>query len=187
MRYYELKEKIEECGTHTLLGPYGNDWGIEQNPHELADFLESVGDLGVPIKSVLEVGTGYKAGLSRFLSKIMGWEVTTVDVQTYSTQVKVADVHYYVRDSGLFRMQWTDLVFLDGPRTYEGIEEAWKFYKPRCRVIALHDIAGLRGCEAQAKFWKEVSRTPKRGAWRKGFHQTVADDFQAAGIGWYTK
>jgi len=181
MNYEEIKSKIEECGTHALLGPYGWDWGIEQNPHELAVFLSSIPE----IKTVLEVGTGYKAGLSRFFARVMGYEVTTIDVRSYPTQVRVPEVTYLVNERPFLDARF-DLIFLDASKTKEDALADWNFFGDYGRIVAMHDIDGLRGCEGVAEAWELLSRTTT-GRMRKWFHEVIEESVYSAGIGWYAK
>ena len=62
--YDELLALITRRGVHTVFGDYGEGWFIEQNADELARFLVAMQELGV--ESVLEIGTGWRAGLAEF-------------------------------------------------------------------------------------------------------------------------
>lgn len=185
--YQEIMTEAERYGVHAVFGGSGElDAGIEQNPSELAAFLTDMQELGV--RSVLEIGTGYKGGLSRFLVAYMGWEVTSVDVENYHHVFP--GVHYITHtpethngSKPIFNESF-DLVFIDAKPTYEAVKENWEYYKHfASKVIAVHDIAGLRDCEGAAQFWKEIAYT-KGGTLRKGFDEIIEDGETAGGIGW---
>lgn len=185
MNENELIEQIYHFGVHNLFsrdGTNGEGWGIEQNPPELAQFLVAMDALGV--QSVLEIGTGYKGGLSRFLAQIVGWEVTTVDIQNYGHAFQ--DVKYVIMPSPDERPTFErkfDLVFIDGNHSYESASTDLKHYSPFAeKVIAFHDISGLYDSEGAAQLWKELAYT-KAGNLRKGFFEAMVET-QKAGIGW---
>lgn len=207
--YAELKALIEKCGVHAQLGPQGQGYGIEQNSHELATFLVRMQELGV--SSVLEIGTGYKAGLARFLAHEMGWEVTTVDIQDYGHTfhsiefVTLADrlnwvVNRYNKDGTWARCinkGASDLLFIDGAHDYDSVKHDYETYgKLATKAIAFHDIAGLRECEGARKFWNEQYYVdfPGKREWRNrhltglyiasNTYQVIDDSDQRAGIGW---
>ena len=152
--YNELKSLIEQRGVHPEFGDAGEGWGIEQNPHELAAFLVRMQELGV--QSVLEIGTGYKGGLSRFLAQDMGWDVTTVDVKNYGHAFE--GVHYVVGSNVWFDHKF-DLVFIDGDHRYECVRQDYEIFGHEfaTKVIAFHDIGGLRDCEGVREFWIEIA------------------------------
>lgn len=172
---------ILERGCHEQLGPPGKGWKIEQNPIELATFLADV----QPVFSVLEIGTGHRAGLARFMATVMEARVVTVDIVDYGHALEEGIRLVVLEEGRKAEFDETfDLVFLDGDKTYEGMKEAYQTYLPYAsKIIALHDIAGLRGCEGVARFWNEISKT-RTGRMRTMFHQMVADEDTKAGIGW---
>jgi hypothetical protein len=174
---WEVEGKLEELGVHPQLGPVGRGWGIEQNPWEFGQFISAIW----PIESVLEIGTGYRAGLSRFMHSVLGLEVVTVDIKSYSTQTRLSSVEYIVSDKRVdFKIRKFDLVLIDGDHSYDAVKADYEWYKKYAsKIVAFHDIAGLRQCDGVAKFWQEVSRTM-----RKGYHEVIADGQRAAGIGW---
>lgn len=180
MRTYEdLKAVIEARGVHEVFGAAREGWAIEQSPHELATFLVRMQELGV--NSCLEIGTGYKGGLSRFLAAEMGWQVTTVDVQDYGHAFE--GVEYVVLTFETMTEQWIDnfdLIFIDGDHDYKSVKFDFSEYLPYAgKVIAFHDILGLRGCEGVSEFWYEL----KRGYKDTEMHTAIADA-TASGIGW---
>lgn len=190
--YAELKALIEKRGVHPVFGDVGEGWNLEQNSYELATFLVRMQELGV--QSVLEIGTGYKGGLSRFLAADMGWTVTSVDVKPYHHVFE--GVHYitippggknYPHFDNMF-----DLVFIDGDHSYEQVKSdytVWGFYAGK--VIAFHDICGYRDCDGVRQFWDETAKveTYMGGAshttLKQRFHTAIFfESPQRAGIGW---
>lgn len=179
--YDELKALIEQRGVHPEFGAAGEGWGIEQNPHELATFLVRMQELGV--QSVLEIGTGYKGGLSRFLAQDMGWDVTTVDIDRYRhnfkgvTYITLGGFDDFIVE-GKYRF---DLVFIDGDHSYESVKHDYTYWgECATKVIAFHDILGQRDCMGVRQFWLELSSHPKTIS---NIHQ-VFDQKQSSGIGW---
>lgn len=177
--YAELKALIEQRGVHAEFGDPGESWGIEQNSFELATFLCRMQELGV--QSVLEIGTGYKGGLSRFLAADMGWTVTSVDIQDYGHSfegVEYLSVNNLPRN--LFERWNYDLVFIDGDHSYESVSHDEFYYgQLATKVIAFHDIAGLRDCEGVMHFWEETHGNTKL---KTMF--VVSHNANPAGIGW---
>lgn len=171
--YDELKALIEKRGVHAEFGDAGEGWGIEQNPHELATFLVRMQELGV--QSVLEIGTGYKGGLSRFLAHDMEWSVTTYDIQNYGHVFE--GVHYITGGYPTIDQRF-DLVFIDGDHSYDAVKFDFHMYTKVAGMIAFHDIAGLRGCEGSAKFWDELTHDVGQ------FCYAVIASEKQSGIGW---
>ncbi len=175
--YDELYALITQRGVHPEFGDAGAGWGIEQSAHELATFLVRMEELGV--QSVLEIGTGYKGGLSRFLAADMGWQVTSVDVQDYGH--KFEGVTYIVTPKGYAPQMGArfDLVFIDGDHDYDSVKwdyENWGRYA--AKAVAFHDIAGWRGCAGALWYWVELARE------NQNHHDVIALDDKRAGIGW---
>lgn len=176
--YEELKALIEKRGVHPEFGEPGENFGIEQNPHELATFLVRMQELGV--QSVLEIGTGYKGGLSRFLAQDLGWDVTTVDIKNYGHAFE--GVHYVVGhvNGQLAGVPAPDLVFIDGDHSFEGVSFDYAYYGKQFarKVIAFHDILGLRDCEGVKQLW-DVIFDPNNTQHHYVYHKT-----RSSGIGW---
>lgn len=186
--YDKLKALIEQRGVHEVFGAYGQGFGIEQNADELARFLVHMQELGV--ESVLEIGTGWRAGLARFLHDDMGWEVVSVDIHDYGHQHGgVTFVTGLESVEGRF-----DLVLIDGDHSYDAVKrdhEVWGLHANK--VIAFHDIAGLRDCEGVLEYWSEIAyhRTPDEEAprghvyeRRHGFYEIVENTPARGGIGY---
>lgn len=172
----DLYALITQRGVHAEFGAAGEGWGIEQSPYELATFLVRMQELGVT--SCLEIGTGYKGGLSRFLVADMGWRVTTVDVVDYGH--KFEGVEYIILDTfPTLPNQTYDLLFIDGNHSVYNCESDYQSYKSLAtKAIAFHDIMGLRGCEGVLKYWSELAANPTLNT-----HRTIAAE-KMAGIGW---
>lgn len=160
MNRFELETLIKRRGVHPIFGSPGeDDYFIEQSPFELSTFLDHCLRLGV--QSCLEIGTGHRSGLSRFLANDLGWDVTSIDVNNYHHVYP--NIHYIVLarpdEIVLFSHQF-DLVFIDGDHAYECVKRDYEHYAPLAdKVIAFHDIAGLRDCEGVKRFWDELSNT----------------------------
>jgi hypothetical protein len=185
MNYDELKAIIENAGVHPQLGPTGAEYGIEQNPHELATFLTSIPP---DIHTVLEIGTGYRAALANFMASVLGWQVTTVDRQIPSALI-LPGVTFILADSAEVLEHVGsayDLVIVDASHDYDSATRDYETFGPLGRVVMLHDIAGLRDCEGVARLWRELSRT-KSNALKKGYYEVIDSGPMRAGIGWIVK
>lgn len=171
-------QDIEALGVHPYLGGEGQGWGIEQTPSELAAFLAAI----PPIETALEIGTGYRASFSRFMTEILHWKVTSVDVVDYRHTLNGVDFIVMSNERPVFDRMF-DLVFIDGNHEYDSVVADYEHYKPCAgKVIAFHDIAGLRQCEGAAKFWRELAYS--KGKLRKAYHEAIADGDSRSGIGW---
>lgn len=180
MIYQALRGQIEEAGVHALLGPTGQGWGIEQNPHELAAFLSSL----PPIASVLEIGTGYRAGLARFMSECLGWHVTTIDRWLPDTPAPLARQIVGMSQDVIAAVSGHyDLVIIDGDHAYHAAKGDYLAYGGMGQIVMFHDIAGLRDCEGAAQLWQELSRD-ETGAMKAGYYEVIDNSNQRAGIGW---
>ena len=183
MNYEETKSLIEILGVHEQLGPDGQGYGIEHNPHELAKFLCS---LPPDIHTVLEIGTGYRAGLARFMTEYLGWDVTTVDINVPQIPAVLARQVIGRSEDVVGKVYGKyDLVIIDADHSYDAVKLDSNLYRNMGQIVMFHDIAGLRRCEGSARYWKEISRG-ENGRLLKGYHEVMADGNQAAGIGWFT-
>lgn len=184
MDYAELRTLIEACGVHPALGPVGTGFNIEQNPHELATFLESAGDLREC--DVLELGTGYRAGLARFLTEQLGCKVVTVDRWKPDTPAPLArQILGLSHDPAVVEQVQGNycLVIIDADHHYEAVKRDFELYHAMGQIVMFHDIAGDRQCEGVAQFWQEL-----KAGWVVGFreprYEVIAEGEQRAGIGW---
>lgn len=192
MRTFEdLKALIEKRGVHPEFGEVGEGFGIEQSSFELATFLVRMQELDV--RTCLEIGTGYKGGLSRFLAQDMGWDVTTVDTKNYGHAFE--GVHYVVGNTGgkLSNNPTFDLVFIDGAHDFDSVAHDYAYYGKTFarKAIAFHDILGLRDCDGVRQLWEEIALNheyvggmttlTKKPNWHDAiFHESP----QRSGIGW---
>lgn len=184
-----LQAVIESYGVHPELGAEANGFWIEQSPYELAAFLEAIEPLG--IKTVLEIGTGHKAGLARFMSEFLGWKVVSVDIHQPFVSAPLVDLRVSATRLDFPNTRF-DLVIIDADHQYESIQADYEHYgKYADKVVMFHDIAGLRGCEGAAAFWKDVAFL--RGTYRDknelepklGIHYVFdPNEGSRCGIGW---
>lgn len=189
--YDELKSLIEQRGVHVVFGAPGEGWAIEQNADELAQFLVVCQEHGV--QSVLEIGTGYRAGLARFLHDDMGWHVTSVDIHDYGHQfggIQFITQLWRGTEYPVFDQQF-DLVMIDADHSYEAVKDDHFYYgKYAAKIIAFHDITGLRDCEGVRDYWNDIAHfnasindTPEDEL-RAGYHEIIAPSDQRGGIGY---
>lgn len=180
--YFDYKALIEQCGVHTSLGAVGSGWGIEQNPHELATFLEAV---HLPVGStVLEIGTGYRAGLARFMTEHLGWQVITIDRYPPDTPAPLARQVVGLSENvvDIVRGEY-DVVIIDADHRYEAVKRDFELYGMMGQIVMFHDIEGLRECEGAARFWHEL-RTRTIEGFSSARYVAVAHGLYRAGIGW---
>lgn len=175
--YDELKTLIDQRGVHAVFGEPGEGWGIEQNSAELAEFLVEMQKLGV--ESVLEIGTGYKAGLARFLHDDMGWQALSIDVHDYGHQF--GGITFMTDRRGVIGHY--DLVLIDADHSYEGVKTDRAYYGQFAEMaIAFHDICGLRDCEGAKQYWDEIAYEGRD--LKIGYHEIIAEGDQRGGIGY---
>lgn len=181
MTYEELLTRIEDVGVHEALGPTGKGLGIEQNPHELATFLAALPEF----TSILEVGTGYRAGLAMFLHEEFNIDIHSIDINDYGHQH--GGIGFYVERERKPFVRRFDVVIIDADKAYSSVEIDYVHYGTfATKVVALCGIAGLRGAEGVAQFWKELAYS-KTGKLKKGFFEAIAEDEHRSGIGWVVK
>jgi hypothetical protein len=181
--YDTLKSLIEQRGVHEVFGAAGEGWGIEQNPYELATAITVLISAG--IQAVLEVGTGYRAGLARFMAQDLGWNVTSVDVTNYMHMIE--GIHFitgsWAENERPVLASRFDLVIIDADHRYEAVRLDHAHYVPYAtKFILFHDICGLRDCEGAARYWREIAYT-KTKVLKAGYREVIADSPQRSGIG----
>lgn len=199
--YDELLALINHWGVHPVFGGSGelNAW-IEQNPDELARFLVEMQKLGV--QSVLEIGTGYKAGLARFLHDEMESQITSVDIHDYGHWFNGIEFVTITSEDEYDPHAQFDLVIIDGDHRYEYVKRDHLYYAQfATKIIMFHDIAGLRDCEGARDYWREIAYKPGEtvaienedmpvGTYtfgkslKSGYHEIIADGDQRGGIGY---
>lgn len=179
MTYDLLKALISECGVHEQLGPKGQGWWIEQNPHELATFLNNL----VGVKKVLEIGTA-QGGLYRFFRDKMGWDVYVIDISP-PKPVHTKEKYYQGNSHSEEAVEWAksrgpfDLVFIDADHKYESVDKDYHLYTPLASsYVAFHDICGDRDCHGSKKHWDELKQKDLV------CNEAVAVGKQRSGIGW---
>ena len=134
---------------------------IEQSPNELAEFCEWLEPF--EIKSYLEVGVS-SGGLYKFMFEYV------VKGRCYGIDLSVPNVgvgqlsNIFIGDSHSEHCKkWAeimgpfDLVFIDASHKYEDIDKDMvAFGHLATKVLAFHDIAGLRDCDGARKHWDEL-------------------------------
>lgn len=182
-RVAQLEAAIRKAGVR-IWGdtPVKVGFDMQQTPREAAVFLAKCEELGV--KTVLEIGTGESAGFARFMTEVMGWSVTSVDMQ--EPKVKpTGDWTFVQSSSNDFELtKQYDMVFIDADHSLEQARADWDKYKDAGRIIGFHDIS-LEGWWADgcALVWKEISRTAG-GKLRKGFGEHI-EKLSKQGLGWF--
>jgi len=118
------------------------------------------------------------------LANVFAFQVTSVDIKNYGHDLHGATLIVLPPECPLWvSAQRFDVVLLDGPKEYYALKEAYEHYESYGKIVALHDIAGLRACQDVKRFWGEQSRY-KNGRKKRGFHEVIADGPAAAGLGW---
>lgn len=186
-----MANKIRQAGIRTSWEPVvTTGYDIQQTPQELAQFLVWADQHDV--KTVLEIGTGSSAGLARFMVKDMGWQVTSLDMNTpdaHDDLIGSDDWTFIQADSqakdtiNLLEGQKFDLVFIDGDHSYEGAKHDHLTYGKLGRIVAMHDVADGGWWDGSIQYWKDVAYT-KAGNLRKGYHEAITPNAKQ-GIGWY--
>jgi hypothetical protein len=176
--FEELKALIEQRGTHQVFGSPGEGFAIEQNADELARFLVVCQELGVT--SCLEIGTGYRAGLARFLHDDMNWQVVSVDIHDYGHEF--GGIRFLTLDNPDTWGQF-DLIIIDADHSYDAVKADDARWRPHAeKLLMFHDIAGLRECEGVRDYWNEIAYDGSE--LKPGYHEIITDTPERGGIGY---
>lgn len=193
-KYTQYKTKIERCGVHEQLGPTGSGWWIEQNPAELAAFLCKLDDLGMrqgDNSKVLEIGTA-KGGLYQFFRNIMGWDVFVIDIEP-AKACHLKDHYFKGRSDAPQSVKWAKrkgpfrMIFIDADHSYNAVKKDYELYGDIGKIIAFHDVCGLRDCEGAKKFFDELVEASDDGKNYQCGKAVAQDEKTRAGIGWVIK
>lgn len=164
-------EEIQKRGILPALGTEfsGGDC-IEQNPNELAAFCEWLAPL--EIKSYLEVGTS-SGGLLKFMVEVMGVRGHGIDLMLPTAIVDDQDFYSgFQGDShSALAKEWAkkagpfDLVFIDACHEHADIALDTEAFMPLAsKVVAWHDVAGLRACEGSKQHWETMKQINMHGS-----------------------
>ena len=155
MEYKELKKRIIEQGVIPELGGNGV---LMQNPDELARFYLWLEENKIE-KRYFEIGTSY-GGLMKFFYEL-DWDVWGCDPHTEPTEISLLRVcknfsHRADTISFFDQHKPYGFVLIDGDHSYEAVKRDFEIYSKQTKVIAFHDICGLRGEEDAKRFWGEI-------------------------------
>lgn len=175
MRCPNLVEAIQRLGivSHNNVVPHaltkwdGVDWfiGLQQNPIEFADYLQSLN--GRNIKTYLEIGTfcggTFIATLEYMKSLGMTPHGIACDVFNrestfaYANEFGGCEIHNVNSASVNFDLlidgKNIDLVLIDADHAYNGVKNDWLKMKGRAKIVAFHDIVL---CDGVKQLWKEI-------------------------------
>lgn len=171
---------------------------MQQDPQEIGQFLDFCLENGV--QSVLEIGTGESGGLARFMASVLGWDVTSIDINMPETFLSDEPGGVMNFESGGTWDVWQldsqqpetiglkedaafDLVFIDGDHTAAAVRNDHQNYAQFGRIVAFHDISPEGYWTDVADYWKEIAHT-KAGNLRKGYYEAL-NPHAKTGLGWY--
>lgn len=153
---------------------------IEQNAYEFADF--ALFCQAQNVRTFLELGTGRYAGLAKFCTWPLGWQVTAVDIRI--PEGYLGDIEFIHADTEkalpLLQGRTFDAVLIDADKSHYGLLRDHAAYRQLARIVAIHDIAPGRGCCFEASnYW----------TWFKDnggvtCYEAIAD-VEPIGIGWH--
>jgi hypothetical protein len=161
----KILNEINRRGILPALGtPFSGGDCIEQSPRELAEFCEWLNDKN--IDRYLEVGIS-SGGTFKFVAEWLnvniacGMDIKLPRVAPIPCFLCICDcrseiAHNFVKSFGMF-----DLIFIDASHDYEGVKKDFEIYGGLGKIIAFHDICGLRDCEGSKKVWEEVKQSRK--------------------------
>lgn len=143
--------KINPQKCHWALGGKDQSGGIEQNPNELAEFVQFIQDNH--IRTYLEIGCA-QGHLLRFMRDEVGLQVQGITLDKRETHEGLPIIYGKSQDKNIIKkIKHFDLIFVDGDHSLEAVEADWRNYLPKCRYMAFHDICGLRDCEGVQELW----------------------------------
>lgn len=152
----DILKAIQDCGVTEGMGDAGRLYDIQQHPVELARFLAEMDKRGV--YTVLELGTGRKGGLARFMAEYMGWKVTSVDI-VRPEPMPVSEFYCMTTEQAFERLKDRrfDLIIIDADHTYEAVVADYILYRGMGCIIAFHDVQpGWQFGEGAGQFWQEL-------------------------------
>lgn len=186
-----LKTLIKRAGIRDWSTGVAHGFDIQQTPDELAKLLHLAQERGV--KRVLEIGTGQHAGLARFMTRVLGWEVFSIDIEQPNTDDFTAwDKWVFIHGNSATVQHPAldepfDMVFIDGDHSYDATKADYERFSKAAPLVAFHDIApdGWWGKDDQTGgFWREIAYTPKSKKLRAGFGEFITPGAKQ-GIGYY--
>lgn len=178
-----IADQIRQRGCEPSVGPVAAGWDIQQNPDEFGQFAAFCIEQGV--ETVLELGTGRTGGLARFMAEVLGWRVTSVDINRPLPESPLVE---FIQGTTLAVYPYLagrtfDLVFIDADHAYPAVKADWSAYQHVGRIIAFHDVApGRKCCPGTIRFWQEFAY--ENGRLKSGYYEAIWPG-QSAGIGWY--
>lgn len=166
--------------------------GALQKPDELAEFL-AVLDAARP-RVVVEIGCDAGGTLwawQQLLStpRVIGISLplgpfATARALDTTAEVLTVDSHHPSTVAALWEMlgrRHTDVLFIDGDHSYQGVRSDWEMYAPLVRpggIVAFHDICP-HPAEPDVEMWKLWAEIPGPK------HEIITDPTTWGGIGWY--
>lgn len=182
-----VKLGVRTWGANDAERPYGFD--MQQHPEELADLLLAIHEAAAgDVPRVFEVGTGSSAGTARFMTEVLGWHVTSIDIREPNYAPRGA-WQFILEDAAALDPNTVaesnfTAILIDGDHRAEATQAAWDLLKPLAPLVALHDIAenAIAG-SGPGDVWQSAAYT-KAGNLRKHYHAAIAPDSRL-GWGWY--
>jgi len=141
---------------------------IEQNPNELGAFMAWVQQF--EIKSYLEIGVS-SGGLACYVADMLKPErIYGADLRF--PRLFASGMDFFQGSSQfnpwfdiwLEHVGTVDLVMIDADHSYDAVKaDAASAAKLKPKIMAFHDICGLRECDGVKRFWDTVIRDTKAG------------------------
>ena len=149
-----------------------NNEGLWQIPRQLAAYLIQLVSYG-KITSFLEVGTCRGATITVITIYLMRYGLVLTDTLDVNRHLHPSVHHawkkmklpirYKLSHTGKFNLSLPhyDAVFIDGHHSYEYVLSDVKYYSPKCKLIALHDINDYH-CVDVRKLWNELKSSQQQ-------------------------